>query len=129
MYIHCMISMCVCMSLHENADRVKFGSQQMSDRPIVASAATGSLSSLIFWLLTEGLHSSSPTPPPHFLDCPVCADWELPKLDFWCGIFCGLAIWPLLELLVLCKQWLTLTLRNRIASVAAGGGKLYRVLE
>lgn len=107
---------------------VKFWLQQMGDRPIVASAATGGISSILLWLLKEGLASGPVLPPPNFLDCPVCSDWEPPKLDFWGGLLVGLAIWPCLELLALCKQWATLALRARVSAFGPGG-KLYRVLE
>ena len=109
----------------------------MAERPIVASAATGSLSSLLLWFLRESLSPRHPppapvpivpsAPPPSFeLECP--AVWEFPKLDFWCGLLVGLILWPILELLVLCKQWLTLALRNRIAGLGGSPGKLYQVL-
>lgn len=100
----------------------------MGDRPLAVSAATGGVSSLLLWLLKEGLSAGPGFHPPPFVDCPICEDWDLPKLDFWCGVLIGLAVWPALELLVLAKQWATLALRNRVATVA-GGGKLYRVLE
>lgn len=106
----------------------------MAERPIVASAATGSVSSLLLWLLKETL--SGPVPlqgpgspsVPFDLDCDCPIKWEPPKLDFWTGLGIGVLLWPILELAVLCKQWLTLAIRNRIANLGQANSKLYRVL-
>lgn len=97
----------------------------MSRSPVVASAATGSLSSGLLWLLHEAF---------------IKEDKFSPKLDFACGletphhlvfasgVICGFLLWPIIELLVLGKQWLTLALRNRISGLSLDG-KLYRVLS
>lgn len=121
------------MSHHENCGRRQLWLQQMADRPIVASAATGSLSSLLLWLLKESYSFQPPLPPLSSasalerLDCE-CPSFETPKLDFWAGLIIGLILWPVIEFAVLVKQWLTLWLRNKIANLGSSGGKLYRVL-
>lgn len=103
----------------------------MSDRPLVASAAGGSISSLLFWLVREGLNTPiavpGPISPTIDLDCPTC-DFEYPKADFWSGLLLGFLIWPLIELVILIKQWATLTLRNRITSLGQEP-RLYKVLH
>ena len=98
----------------------------MDRRPLVASAAGGSISSLVLWALQEGLKS---TP----IDFPVL---ETPGFsiqvnsDFLVGLLCGFILWPLLELIILTKQWVTLSLRVRIQAYTSGqGGKLYTVLH
>lgn len=106
----------------------------MADRPLVASAATGSASSLLLWLLKEAFSTppvvapAAPDLPRIDLDCDCLDRWELPKLDFWSGLLLGVLLWPLVELAVLCKQWVTLAIRNRIAQLGQAGDKLYRVL-
>lgn len=99
----------------------------MDGRPIVASAATGSLSSCLLWLLQESLRAPRdlPVPPPGFGHLEVAPTGF--KWDFWCGLVIGFFLWPVLETLVLIKQWLTLTLRNRIANITFTWGKLYRI--
>jgi len=111
---------------------LSFGSQSMN-RPLAASAATGSLSSVLLWVLQESLRRTPiitevPSLPPP-LDIQQCPTLEPPTTDFWIGLCIGFVIWPLIELLVLLKQWLVLVLRQRLTSGFGGGdGKLYRVL-
>ena len=102
----------------------------MDRHPVAISAATGSISSTLFFLLRDLFtQAPGPTPPPTGLpldfSCPVCP--EPPPINFWCGVVVGFALWPLLELLVLVKQWLTLAVKARIAAFGLNG-KLYRVL-
>ena len=104
----------------------------MEGRPLVASAATGSLSSVLLWLLHEALQGGQrevlPAAPPPVLELDLPASVSFSGPDFWLGILIGFLLWPLLEILVLTKQWITLCLRNRIAGAAAGSAKLYKVL-
>ncbi len=97
----------------------------MSRSPIVASAATGSLSSGILWLLHEAFLKEDRFPSKLDFGCGI----ETPNhLVFAAGVVCGFILWPIIELLVLGKQWLTLALRNRISGLSLDG-KLYRVLS
>lgn len=107
------------------------GSQhQMEGRPLVASAAGGSISSLILWVVQESLRTQRDysLPPAFELEVASRNHHSFP-LDFWAGLIVGFFLWPCLETLVLVKQWLTLTLRNRIAGLTSGGGKLYKIIS
>ena len=100
------------------------GSSQSMDRPLAASAASGSVSSILVWLLHEALHPSGELPAFPPLDCVGDHHWH-----FWIGLIAGFFLWPLLELLVLTKQYLTLSLRARIAQVGWQPGKHYKILS
>ena len=98
----------------------------MDRRPLVASAAGGSISSLLLWALQEGLKTSP-------IDFPVVDSPGFSiqlNSDFLVGLLLGFLLWPLLELTILTKQWVTLSLRVRIQAYTTGqGGKLYTVLH
>lgn len=100
----------------------------MDNRPLVASAATGSLSSLILWLVHESYRSNNLVPDWRSNLDLVCPSNNLSHLvgnsDFLAGLLCGLLLWPFLEVLVLIKQWLVLSLKQRI-----GSGRLYKVIS
>ena len=89
------------------------------DHRLVASAATGSISSALLWILKEAA-KAGPEIPPFTLDCPSI---DIP-LNFWLGLICGFLLWPMLELLVLVKQWLVISLRARIAQSGFGGADI-----
>ena len=68
---------------------------------------------------------SLPSPLPTLdLTCPTTEKFPF---NFWGGILVGFCIWPILELLVLIKQWVTLSLRARIAKFG-WQGRLYEVI-
>lgn len=101
----------------------------MEPRP-VAIAATSSISTSLLWLIKDWLLQeigfSGFSPP---LDLPdiSCPD-QLPiPLNFWVGLIVGILCWPVLELVVLSKQWLTLVLRARIANLGSQS-RLYKVI-
>lgn len=97
----------------------------MNSHSVATSAATGSVSSLLFWLARDLLASQGefPLPPlPNPLDIS-CSDSDL---SFWKGVLCGFLCWPLLEAVLLVKQWLVLSLRHRLSKHC--GERLYRVL-
>ena len=101
----------------------------MDRHPVAISAATGSISSTLFFLLRD-LFTQAPGAAiapdlPFDINCPLCP--EPPPINFWCGVLVGFILWPLLEFLVLEKQWLTLAVKARIAAFGFGG-KLYRVV-
>ena len=99
----------------------------MDRRPLVASAAGGSISSLLLWALQEGLKHQ-----PDFPSLEVTERFNISGFsgDFWLGLLLGFLLWPLLEILVLVKQWLVLSLRARIQGFSGiGPGKLYQVLH
>lgn len=104
----------------------------MADRPLIAAGtagASGSLTAWLLWLLKETTTAPIPSVPPFDLGLCDCPDIEFPKLDFWSGLAIGALLWPAVELLVLIKQWITLSLRNRIAGLHRGTAeKLYQVL-
>lgn len=104
----------------------------MDRHPLALSAATGSLSSSILWLLKD--LASGPTPIAvaeprdtrlEDIVCPDC-DIQVP-FSFWSGVLVGFLVWPIIELLVLTKQWLTLALKARIAGLNPES-RLYKVL-
>lgn len=101
----------------------------MDGHPLAVSAATGSFTSSLLWLLKEWAFDRDwPLPPPdlHGLECPQFPEIQL---DFWWGVGIGFLFWPLLELLILLKQWATLHLRARVAGFTTqGGSRLYKVL-
>ena len=99
----------------------------MEGRPLVASAATGSLSSAILWLLQEALRGQREVPIPPSLELDIPYKIDIP-LNFWAGLLVGFFLWPLLEILVLAKQWITISLRNRISGASASSAKLYKVI-
>lgn len=104
----------------------------MDRHPVAISVATGSLTSSILWAIRDLLlHPRVADIPLDFVtnSCPVA---EVPSvaevpLNFWTGLAVGLVCWPLLEFLVLLKQWLILLLRARISRLS-GEGRLYKVL-
>ena len=97
-----------------------------SSHPVALSAASGSFSSLILWLIKDFAFSNDFAGPP-LSSLDICPAPEVP-LTFWTGLICGFALYPLVEILVLTKQWLVLALKAKIARFS-GAGKLYRVLE
>ena len=134
MYVYaclCMSMSCLCLCLGMKLlSGVKSGSQLM-DRPLVTSAATGSISSVLLWLVKETFAPSTAIPvpsTPHLpfdLDCPT--KWGSPPLTFWTGLILGFLLWPIIELAMLIKQWLVLAIRSRI-ELLGQRAKLYRVL-
>ena len=102
----------------------------MSDHPLVTSAATGSISTALLWLVKEALAPSTGIPVPAVPHFPLdfeCGKGEHPPLNFWVGLAIGLFLWPILEVAVLFKQWLVLSIRGRI-ELLGQRAKLYRVL-
>ena len=97
----------------------------MDRHPVAISAATGSFSGTLLWLLRDLVFSNSD--PSLDLRCPICQSIETPSLNFWAGICVGFLLWPLLELLVLTKQWLTVCLRAKISALNREG-RVYKVL-
>lgn len=101
------------------------------DRHSAALVATGGLSSSLFWLVRDFLLAREIPIDFPSASCPVVEpsfpSVEEVPLNFWTGLIIGLVCWPLLEFLVLLKQWLILVLRSRIAGVG-GEARLYKVL-
>ena len=116
--------MCVCPSC-DSMTAPDFGpSRLMEARPLAASAAGGSVSSALLWILHEALRSAPDLPPLPNFDCR--GEWHV---SFWLGLVVGFFLWPVLELLVLTKQWITLSLRSRIAQAGWQPGKHYKLLS
>ena len=91
---------------------------------MVAAATGSSASTLLLWILREVINHSPDLPlPPLDLQCPV---EDLADRHFLVGLLVGLAVWPLLEFLVLGKQYLLALLRARLTAKANQG--LYKVL-
>ena len=101
-------------------------SSPLMNRPVALSAATGSISSSLLWLLKDWATQGSEWNPPLDLPC-VCNQLDQLPFNFWVGLGCGFLLWPLLELVVLGKQWLSLVLKSKIASLS-GGVRLYKVV-
>lgn len=102
----------------------------MDRHPLAVSAATGSISSSVLWLLRDivgGTSTSSVPGLPVDLHCPDCPDWDFPAPTFWVGLLLGFLLWPLLELLVLAKQCVSLGLKAKIAGYSCES-RLHRVL-
>ena len=88
----------------------------MDARPVALSAATGSLSSCLLW----------PAGGPVDISCPLPEKFGW---NFWAGVAVGFCLWPILEICVLCKQWITLALRSRISQFGLERiRRLYKVL-
>lgn len=109
----------------------KFSDQTRMDRPVALSAATSSFSTAVLWLLRDLAFSPTPVLPVE-RDLPA-VDFNCPELppvplNFWSGVAIGFCLWPLIEILVLCKQWLTLYLRSKVAGFD-WQGRLYKVLS
>ena len=117
-------------------------SSWMERHPLALSAATGSLSSSVLFLLKDWFFAEKDWNIPSNLNIPAnlipdtseltCP--ETPRdipLNFWSGLIVGLLLWPLLEVLVLIKQWATLSIKARIARLTGVGRspKLYRVIS
>lgn len=104
--------------------------RRMSSHPVAVSAATSSLSTTLLWILKDLAFPSFTgidiPQLPHSFDL-TCPDQPIP-FNFWLGIAVGFCLWPLLEIAVLTKQWITLSLRSRIAAFN-WQGKLYRVIS
>lgn len=96
--------------------------------PLALGAAGGSFASLAFRFLTDQFEF-----PPSFgssLDC-VCPAFDI---DSWSnkslflGILIGLALWPLLELLVLLRRWWSVVIRRQLSLLSQNSSKLFRVI-
>jgi len=100
----------------------------MDPRPVALSAATGSLSSFLLWLgkdlLTSSQYPDWATAAPFDISCPLPEKFGW---NFWLGVGVGFCLWPILEICVLCKQWITLALRNKISQFGFER-RLYKVL-
>ena len=114
------------LTLYRGSFRVEW----MNSHPLVASAASGSISSLLLWLLRDlARNSESHIPIPIESvcpTCPICPDIDPNDLIFWKGVLFGILAWPFLEALLLFKQWLLLVIKNRLYRET--GDKLYKVL-
>lgn len=102
----------------------------MERNSLALSAVTGSFTSSILWLLRDWVFDREwvlPGPLPGQFDCPALP--ETIPLNFWWGLLAGFLLWPAIELLVLLKQWATLSIRARLAGfVGTPGQRLYKVL-
>ena len=98
----------------------------MSGRPLALGAGAGSLSSLIVALLGQHLQPAPSYEPQGVLgpSAGFEASFELPPI-FWIGLLAGVLIGillsSLLDLLYLFKQYLSIELRNRLATLSLKG--------
>ena len=103
--------------------------QLMANRhPLALGAAGGSFASLAFRFLTEQFEF--PSQIGASLDC-VCPAIEFDSWNnksLFLGILIGLALWPLLELLVLLRRWWIVVIRRQLALLSQNSSKLYRVV-
>ena len=104
----------------------------MDRHPIAVSAASGSVSGSLLWLLNHLVFTQAPPPTVDWGQggllegsCPEA--YPAIPLNFWTGVVVGFFIWPIIELAVLAKQWLTLSLRARIARFS-WGSNWYKVV-
>ena len=92
------------------------GQAWMDRHPFAVSAATGSVSSTLLWILKDFAFGDSGLNVPLDLGCPV---HEPPPLNFITGLIAGFLLWPALE-----KFWFWensgsfLALKLRLASLA-----------
>ena len=110
--------------------RVFLAQTFMDGRPIALSAATGSISSTLLWLLKD-------------LAFPTELASGISNLDFRCpsventpnlflagvgvGVVVGFCLYPAVEILVLFKHWIVLVLKSKLAKLSEQT-KLYRVV-
>ena len=97
--------------------------QWMNSHPVATSAASGSLTSILFWLARDLVKTDlAPGFASLDLNCPLRDS----DLDFWKGFALGILCWPILEALLVIKQWLILVLKQKLLRFC--GDKLYKVL-
>lgn len=101
----------------------RFGHRVMVDRPLTLGAAGGSFSALLWRLVAE---ASTPSLQVPVVDCPLCPTCEVPVINFGpldptsilVGIFLGLAIGPILDLLLVIRAtwrwWVRTRLRDLV---------------
>lgn len=120
--------MCMLLMQFEAVERSFSAQNSMDARPVALTAASSSISTGLLWLLRDLVFNSPSLPPLDLSHSDLSCPEPFPiEFNFWVGLILGLCLWPLLELIVLGKQWLTLILRVKTSS-ASTGGKLYRVL-
>ena len=100
------------------------GQAWMDKHPLAVSAATGSVSSTLLWILKDFAFGDTGANLPLDLGCPI--NDTLP-LNFLTGLIAGFFLWPALEILVLGKQWIILSLKAKIGQFGFQG-RLYKVL-
>ena len=103
------------------------------DRTLAVGATSGSLSALIFRLVTGVLNPSIPPPP---FECPVCPElpnvlllgaWEIEPYSCGLGLLIGLCIGPILEFLYLLRQTWKVWLESKLVKLSEKPGCLYRL--
>ena len=108
----------------------------MEHRPLTLGLAGGSLSSLVWNFFTDfadrSLHRPPTTSPSVPLDC-VCPpteflDWEFDLRSLFAGVLVGIAVGPLLEALLVLRQWWSNLVRRQLAAVSRSVRPLYREL-
>ena len=104
------------------------------DRTLAVGATSGSLSALIFRLVSSAFYPSIPGPLP--FECPACPElpdilllgpWQIEPYSLALGLLLGLCIGPILEFLYLLRQTWKVWLQSKLVKLSEKPGCLYRL--
>ena len=109
------------------------GFKYMSRGPLALGLAGGSLSSVLFRFASELVQQQGPWENPLIEPVLACAGsefsgyiWGLDTRSLLVGIFIGLTLWPILELLFLVRHWWASVVRRQLVILGRISGPLYR---
>ena len=110
------------------------GQACMEHRPLTLGLAGGSLSSLVWNFFTDLAHTGIYPPPTTTgsLDCTCptadILEWDIDFRSVCIGLFIGIGIGPLLEALLVIRQWWSNLVRRQLLAVTRSVRPLYRDL-
>ena len=105
----------------------------MEHRPLTLGLAGGSLSSFAWRFFSDLVDSPFQPAVPSPVDC-ICPtvdylDWDIDFKSVSIGILVGIALGPLLEALLVVRQWWSNLVRRQLAAVTRSVRPLYRELS
>ena len=109
------------------------GQACMEHRPLTLGLAGGSLSSFAWRFFSDLVDSPFQPAVPSPVDC-ICPtvdylDWDIDFKSVSIGILVGIALGPLLEALLVVRQWWSNLVRRQLAAVTRSVRPLYRELS